>query len=80
MRRKMRKEFEFHPLLEQVAEYRISELRTIGEALVGAIDALLEQKRSSRNNSKNRHQEGGTKQAWLTIINNVSFTQETQTA
>jgi DNA-binding MarR family transcriptional regulator len=32
-------------LLEQVARHRISELRTSGEALVGAIDALLERKR-----------------------------------
>jgi hypothetical protein len=29
-------------LLEQVARNRISELRTSGEALVGAIEALLE--------------------------------------
>ena len=39
-------------ILEQVAQHRISELRTSGEALVGAIDALLERKRHSNNNSK----------------------------
>lgn len=33
-------------LLEQVARHRISELRTSGEALVSAIDALLERKQS----------------------------------
>jgi DNA-binding MarR family transcriptional regulator len=38
-------------ILEQVAQHRISELRTSGEALVGAIDALLERKRDN-NNSK----------------------------
>jgi len=36
-------------LLEQVARHRISELRSSGEALVGAIDALLERKRTERN-------------------------------
>jgi len=36
-------------LLEQVARHRISELRSSGEALVGAIDALLERRKSDRN-------------------------------
>ena len=34
-------------LLEQVARNRISELRTSGEALVGAIEALLERRQQS---------------------------------
>jgi DNA-binding MarR family transcriptional regulator len=36
--------------LEQVAQNRISELRTSGEALVGAIEALLERGQNSDNN------------------------------
>jgi len=36
-------------LLELVARHRISELRSSGEALVGAIDALLERKKADRN-------------------------------
>jgi DNA-binding MarR family transcriptional regulator len=39
-------------LLEQVARNRISELRTTGEALVSAIEALLERGRRSANNQK----------------------------
>jgi DNA-binding MarR family transcriptional regulator len=39
-------------LLEQVAQNRISELRTSGEALVGAIEALLERGQHSDNNPK----------------------------
>jgi DNA-binding MarR family transcriptional regulator len=39
-------------LLEQVARNRISELRTSGEALVGAIEALLERGQQSGNNPK----------------------------
>jgi DNA-binding MarR family transcriptional regulator len=39
-------------LLEQVAQNRISELRTSGEALVGAIEALLERRRHNGNNQK----------------------------
>jgi DNA-binding MarR family transcriptional regulator len=39
-------------LLEQVAQNRISELRTSGEALVGAIEALLERGQHSDNNLK----------------------------
>src|SRR5271170_2694327 len=38
-------------LLEQVARNRISELRTSGETLVGAIEALLERKQHSGNNT-----------------------------
>ncbi len=41
-------------LLEQVVENRISELRANGRALVGAIDALLEQKRAARRRRKAR--------------------------
>jgi DNA-binding MarR family transcriptional regulator len=36
-------------LLEQVARHRISELRASGEKFVGAIDALLERKKSRTN-------------------------------
>jgi DNA-binding MarR family transcriptional regulator len=39
-------------LLEQVAQNRISELRTSGEALVGAIEALLERRQNTGNNQK----------------------------
>ena len=39
-------------LLEQVARNRISELRTSGEALVGAIEALLERRHSVGNDQK----------------------------
>lgn len=39
-------------LLEQVARNRISELRTSGEALVGAIEALLERRQRRGNNRK----------------------------
>ena len=39
-------------LLEQVAQNRISELRTSGEALVGAIEALLERGQHSGKNLK----------------------------
>src|SRR5271169_6980012 len=39
-------------LLEQVAQNRISELRTSGEALVGAIEALLDRGQRSVNNRK----------------------------
>jgi DNA-binding MarR family transcriptional regulator len=39
-------------LLEQVAQNRISELRTSGEALVGAIEALLERRRHTGSNQK----------------------------
>jgi DNA-binding MarR family transcriptional regulator len=39
-------------LLEQVARNRISELRTSGEALVGAIEALLERGQQGANNPK----------------------------
>ncbi|MGA2095010.1 MAG: MarR family transcriptional regulator [Candidatus Acidiferrum sp.] len=39
-------------LLEQVARNRISELRSSGETLVGAIEALLERKQHSGNNTK----------------------------
>ncbi|MGB9463927.1 MAG: MarR family transcriptional regulator [Candidatus Acidiferrum sp.] len=39
-------------LLEQVARNRISELRTSGEALVGAIEALLERGQRNDNNLK----------------------------
>lgn len=41
-------------LLRQVAQNRISELRTSGEALVGAIEALLE--RGQRNGSNRKKQ------------------------
>jgi DNA-binding MarR family transcriptional regulator len=39
-------------LLEQVAQNRISELRTSGEALVGAIEALLDRGQHTVNNRK----------------------------
>jgi DNA-binding MarR family transcriptional regulator len=39
-------------LLELVAQNRISELRTSGEVLVGAIEALLERKQHGGNNRK----------------------------
>jgi DNA-binding MarR family transcriptional regulator len=39
-------------LLEQVAQNRISELRTSGEALVGAIEALLDRRQHSSKNVK----------------------------
>ena len=39
-------------LLEQVARNRIGELRSTGEALVGAIEALLERGQRNGNNSK----------------------------
>jgi hypothetical protein len=39
-------------LLEQVAQNRISELRTSGEALVGAIEALLDRGQRTGNNRK----------------------------
>jgi DNA-binding MarR family transcriptional regulator len=39
-------------LLEQVARNRISELRSTGEALVGAIEALLERERHGDDNVK----------------------------
>jgi DNA-binding MarR family transcriptional regulator len=46
-------------LLEQVARNRISELRTSGEALVGAIGALLDRgQRSSQNLKKTTKREG----------------------
>lgn len=38
-------------LLEQVARNRISELRASGEALVGAIDSLLQRKRRNHHDS-----------------------------
>jgi DNA-binding MarR family transcriptional regulator len=41
-------------LLEQVAQNRISELRTSGEALVGAIEALLDRGRHTGNNLKKK--------------------------
>ena len=41
-------------LLEQVARNRISELRTSGEALVGAIEALLERGHLTSNNPKRK--------------------------
>jgi DNA-binding MarR family transcriptional regulator len=45
-------------LLEQVAQNRISELRTSGEALVGAIEALLERgQRNSKNPKKSAKSE-----------------------
>lgn len=44
-------------LLEQVARHRISELRSSGEALVNAIDALLERKHS-RNEKPTAQQRG----------------------
>src|SRR5271167_41248 len=39
-------------LLEQVAQNRISELRTSGEALVGAIEALLDRAQRNANSQK----------------------------
>jgi DNA-binding MarR family transcriptional regulator len=39
-------------LLEQVAQNRISELRSTGEALVGAIEALLQRGQHGGNNQK----------------------------
>jgi DNA-binding MarR family transcriptional regulator len=46
-------------LLEQVARNRISELRTSGEALVGAIEALLDRgQHTSRNLEKTAKREG----------------------
>jgi DNA-binding MarR family transcriptional regulator len=46
-------------LLEQVARNRISELRTSGEALVGAIEALLDRgQHASRNLEKTTKREG----------------------
>jgi DNA-binding MarR family transcriptional regulator len=45
-------------LLEQVARNRISELRTSGEALVSAIEALLERKQSRGNNIKKAAKKG----------------------
>ena len=45
-------------LLEQVAQNRISELRTSGEALVGAIEALLERgQRNVKNPKKTANRE-----------------------
>ena len=45
-------------LLEQVAQNRISELRTSGEALVGAIEALLERgQRNGKNPKKSAKRE-----------------------
>jgi DNA-binding MarR family transcriptional regulator len=46
-------------MLELVARHRISELRTSGEALVGAIDALLERKKTRiANHAKPSHKRG----------------------
>jgi DNA-binding MarR family transcriptional regulator len=46
-------------LLEQVARNRISELRTTGEALVGAIEALLDRgQHTSQNPKKTTKREG----------------------
>jgi DNA-binding MarR family transcriptional regulator len=51
-------------LLEQVAQNRISELRTSGEALVGAIEALLERgQRSVKNLKKTANKEVRDKRA-----------------
>jgi DNA-binding MarR family transcriptional regulator len=51
-------------LLEQVAQNRISELRTSGEALVGAIEALLERgQRNVKNLKKTAHREVRDKRA-----------------
>ena len=45
-------------LLEQVAQHRISELRTTGHAFVGAIDALLEKKNHDAHNVKTAAKRG----------------------
>lgn len=45
-------------LLELVARNRISELRTSGETLVGAIEALLERKQNGGNNLKKSAKKG----------------------
>jgi DNA-binding MarR family transcriptional regulator len=51
-------------LLEQVAQNRISELRTSGEALVGAIEALLERgQRNVKNLKKTANREVRDKRA-----------------
>jgi DNA-binding MarR family transcriptional regulator len=51
-------------LLEQVAQNRISELRTSGEALVGAIEALLERgQRNVKNLKKTANKEVRDKRA-----------------
>jgi DNA-binding MarR family transcriptional regulator len=51
-------------LLEQVAQNRISELRTSGEALVGAIEALLERgQRNVKNPKKTANREVRDKRA-----------------
>jgi DNA-binding MarR family transcriptional regulator len=51
-------------LLEQVAQNRISELRTSGEALVGAIEALLERgQRNVKNLKKTTNKEVREKRA-----------------
>jgi DNA-binding MarR family transcriptional regulator len=51
-------------LLEQVAQNRISELRTSGEALVGAIEALLERgQRNVKNLKKTANREVREKRA-----------------
>jgi len=51
-------------LLEQVARNRISELRTSGEALVGAIEALLDRgQHTSRNLEKTTKREGRGRRA-----------------
>jgi DNA-binding MarR family transcriptional regulator len=46
-------------LLEQVARNRISELRTSGEALVGAIEALLDRGQHTSQNLKKRTKREG---------------------
>lgn len=47
-------------LLEQVARNRISELRSSGEMLVSAIEALLERKQPGANHNKKPSKKGAT--------------------
>jgi DNA-binding MarR family transcriptional regulator len=47
-------------LLAEVVRHRISELRSSGEALVGAIDALLERKKTGRNGARKTSQTRST--------------------
>jgi DNA-binding MarR family transcriptional regulator len=57
-------------LLEQVARNRISELRTSGEALVGAIEALLDRRQhTSQNLKKTTKREGRDNRARRTPRN-----------